>query len=287
MAAYRSHRLGPTMRPGRMARNPPVIHARGTEANRSPGPCRSTDRLHRLAAGGRGRASLGGGQRKRNSVHEGAPAHTLGEPRWEEDGVRRRWSAAPAHLHRIIVAPVLGILALLAWSPRPLWARRARYAAASAASTQVLGVYAGAADPPAVRAFAATLGTRPHFAMDFLNGSTWRTITQTRFPYAKWKGKGYSMIWGVNMLPDTFTPDSDPADAGGSCAGLTAGATGEFDHYFQTVATNIVKAGFPTSIIRPGWEFNGGWFPWAAHGCASAFAKYFDDIVTTMRAVPG
>ena len=95
------------------------------------------------------------------------------------------------------------------------------------------------------------------------------------------------MIWGVNMLPDTFTPDSDPADAGGSCAGLTAGAMGKFDHYFQTVATNIVKAGFPTSIIRPGWEFNGGWFPWAAHGCASAYAKYFANIVTTMRAVPG
>ena len=40
-------------------------------------------------------------------------------------------------------------------------------------------------------------------------------------------------------------------------------------------------------MIRFGWEFNGNWFPWAAQGCASAFVRYFDDIVTTMRAVPG
>ena len=211
----------------------------------------------------------------------------LGRPRWEEDGVTRRWFAAPSHLHGTDVARALGVVAVLALLATCVAGTVAPSPAAAAASPQVLGVYAGASDPPAVRAFAAKLGTRPHFAMDFLNGSTWRSITQTRYPYAKWKGKGYTMIWGVNMLPDTYTPDSNSSDAGGSCAGLTEGATGKFDHYFQTVATNIVNAGFPNSIIRPGWEFNGGWFPWAAHGCASAFAKYFAAIVTTMRSVPG
>jgi hypothetical protein len=68
---------------------------------------------------------------------------------------------------------------------------------------------------------------------------------------------------------------------------LTQGAAGTFDHYFHTVATNIVKAGFPKSIIRFGYEFNGNWFPWSAHGCASAYVRYFDNIVTTMRSVPG
>lgn len=211
----------------------------------------------------------------------------LGRPRWEEDGVTRRWFAAPSHLHGMAVARAGGVVAVLALLATSFAGTAGPSPAAAAAPPQVLGVYAGASDPPAVRAFAAKLGTRPHFAMDFLNGSTWRTITQTRYPYAKWKGKGYAMIWGVNMLPDTYTPDSNPRDAGGSCAGLTQGATGKFDHYFQTVATNIVSAGFPTSIIRPGWEFNGGWFPWAAHGCATAYAKYFANIVTTMRSVPG
>jgi hypothetical protein len=158
---------------------------------------------------------------------------------------------------------------------------------AAAAPDPVLGVYAGAAYPPAVPAFTTTLGAQPPFAMDFIDGTTWRTITQRRWPYSKWKGKGYTMIWGVDMLPDTYTPNTDPSDAGGSCYGLTQGATGEFDHYFRTVATNIVRAGFPISVIRFGWEFNGNWFPWAAQGCASAYVRYFDDIVTTMRSVPG
>jgi hypothetical protein len=158
--------------------------------------------------------------------------------------------------------------------------------AAATSTNPVLGVYGGAAYPRSVRTFTATIGTQPPFAMDFLNGSTWRTITQ-QWPYSYWKGKGYTMVWGVNMLPDTYTPNTDPSQAGGSCYGLTQGATGTFDHYFTTVATNIVKAGFPTSVIRFGWEFNGNWFPWAAQGCASAFVRYWDDIVTTMRAVPG
>jgi hypothetical protein len=156
-----------------------------------------------------------------------------------------------------------------------------------ATPSQVLGVYAGAAYPPAVPAFAATVGAQPRYAMDFLKGSTWKTITQGRWPYTHWKGKGYTMIWGVNMLPDTYSANTDPHQTGGSCYGLTQGSHGTFDHYFQTVAENIVRAGFPVSVIRFGWEFNGNWFPWAAQGCAAAFDRYFDDIVTTMRAVPG
>ena len=78
------------------------------------------------------------------------------------------------------------------------------------------------------------------------------------------------MIWGVNMLPDTYVPNTDPRVAGGSCDGLTQGAHGRFDHYFRSVAANIVRAGFPISVIRFGWEFNGNWSPWAAQGCAAA-----------------
>jgi Glycosyl hydrolase family 26 len=159
--------------------------------------------------------------------------------------------------------------------------------AGAATSNAVLGVYAGAAYPRAVPAFTEAIGAKPKYAMDFLLGTTWRTITQGRWPYTKWKGKGYTMIWGVNMLPDTYSPNPDAQQSGGSCHGLTQGAEGDFDHYFRTVGANIVRAGFPVSVIRFGWEFNGNWAPWAADGCASAFVKYFDAIVTTMRSVPG
>ena len=159
--------------------------------------------------------------------------------------------------------------------------------ASAVGSNAVLGVYAGAAYPPTVPAFTQAIGVQPRYAMDFLLGTTWRTITQGRWPYTSWKGKGYTMIWGVNMLPDTYSPNADAAVSGGSCFGLTQGADGDFDHYFRTVGTNIVRAGFPVSVIRFGYEFNGNWAPWAAQGCASAFVKYFDAIVTTMRSVPG
>jgi hypothetical protein len=191
-------------------------------------------------------------------------------------GLRRMpWRAAPA------VATVLALAATpFAVIPSPAQA-------APVGTNPVLGVYAGAAYPPAVPAFTATIGTQPHYAMDFLDGTNWGSITQGRWPYTSWKGKGYTMIWGVNMLPDTYSPNADAAEAGGSCFGLTQGARGDFDHYFRTVAANIVRAGFPVSVIRFGWEFNGNWFPWAAQGCASAYVKYFDNIVTTMRDVPG
>jgi hypothetical protein len=200
--------------------------------------------------------------------------------------VTTRRFAAPAR-RGIAVAPLLGIVATLSLLTGSVTGAASPVPPPAPTPSQILGVYAGPSVPPAVHAFAARLGARPHFAMDFLDGSTWRKITQPYYPYAKWKGKGYSMIWGVTMLPGTYAPDGNLSDTRGSCYGLTQGATGQFDHYFRTVATNIVNAGFPNSIIRPGWEFNGGWFPWAASGCASAFAMYFADIVTTMRSVPG
>jgi hypothetical protein len=189
---------------------------------------------------------------------------------------RREWSAKGLGALVLVAVSVALSVALLT-SPLP----------AAATGPSQLGVYAGAAYPPAIPAFTATIGSQPRYAMDFLDGSTWRTITQGRWPYTHWKGKGYTMIWGVNMLPGSYTPNTDAQQSGGSCYGLTQGATGEFDHYFRTVGENIVRAGFPTSVIRFGWEFNGDWFPWSAQGCAGAFVHYFQDIVTTMRSVPG
>ena len=200
---------------------------------------------------------------------------------WKRESVAR--VRRVAHVAGTTLVALLAVAASLTVLAGPAPAA----AAAPTGSNPVLGVYAGAAYPAAVPTFAKTIGTRPGYAMDFLLGTTWRTITQGRWPYRKWKGKGYTMIWGVNMLPDTYSPNADAQQAGGSCFGLTQGARGLFDHYFRTVATNIVRAGFPVSVIRFGWEFNGNWFPWSAQGCASAYVRYFDNIVTTMRAVRG
>jgi Glycosyl hydrolase family 26 len=42
------------------------------------------------------------------------------------------------------------------------------------------------------------------------------------------------------------------------------------------------------SILRIGWEFNGNWYTWAANSSnQSQFVAFWQQIVTTMRAVPG
>jgi len=68
---------------------------------------------------------------------------------------------------------------------------------------------------------------------------------------------------------------------------LATGATGAYDSYFLTVAQALVQAGQGSSLIRLGWEFNGSWFPWAANGHAADFVAYWQQIVNTMRSVPG
>jgi Glycosyl hydrolase family 26 len=123
--------------------------------------------------------------------------------------------------------------------------------------------------------------------MDFLDGTSWSSITQSGWPYSSWAGKGYKMIWGVDMLPNSYSPNSNPSAAGGSCYGLTQEAAGDFNSDFVAVAQNMVSAGFGSSIIRLGWEFNLGQFPWAANGCASSFVGAFQQVVTAMRSVSG
>ena len=48
--------------------------------------------------------------------------------------------------------------------------------------------------------------------MDFLDGTSWSTITQPTYPYKTWKGAGYTMIWGVDMLPNSYSPNSNPSE---------------------------------------------------------------------------
>jgi hypothetical protein len=156
---------------------------------------------------------------------------------------------------------------------------------AHAAPASVLGVYAGPGDPPAVSAFSSTVRGQPKYAMDFLAGQSWAAITQSGYPYPQWKHGDYKMIWGVPMLPSTYGYYDNARHP--SCDGLTREAAGDFNPRFVTVAQNMVSAGYGSSIIRLGWEFNGTWFPWAAAGCASGFVGAFQQVVDAMRSVPG
>ena len=93
------------------------------------------------------------------------------------------------------------------------------------------------------------------------------------------------MIWGMPMLPDTYRPSTSLSNTSGSCYGLTQEAAGAFNSNWTKVAEAMVANGFGSSIVRPGWEFNGNWMPWAAGGCASAYVGAYQQMVTSMRAV--
>jgi hypothetical protein len=148
-------------------------------------------------------------------------------------------------------------------------------ASASVSGVNPLGIYAGAANPGVISDLGQTLGRQPTFAMDFLQADSWQSIENPSWFLSQWKNSGYSMIWGVPILPN------------GTGYSLAAGASGAYNSYFVTLAKAFVAGGQGNSIIRLGWEFNGGWFPWAANGHAAAFVSYWQQIVTAMRSVPG
>jgi hypothetical protein len=151
----------------------------------------------------------------------------------------------------------------------------------------VLGAYAGPTNLAGINTVGSLLGHKLKYAMDFLDGTSWSSITQSSWPYPNWAGQGYTMIWGVPILPNSYSPNSNISVVNGSCYGINQGANGSFNNYFKTVAQNMVNAGFSNSIIRLAWEFNGGWFPWSANGCSSQFISYWKNIVTAMRSVSG
>ncbi len=68
---------------------------------------------------------------------------------------------------------------------------------------------------------------------------------------------------------------------------LKRGAEGEFDRHFRRLAERLVELRLPDTIIVLGWEMNGTTY---THRCGPApenWKRYWNRIVTTMRAVPG
>ena len=70
---------------------------------------------------------------------------------------------------------------------------------------------------------------------------------------------------------------------------LKEGATGAYNNHFVVLARNLIDYKLTNSIIRLGWEFDGGWYPWRTQSLDDAKneAQFFHQVVTAMRAVPG
>ena len=149
------------------------------------------------------------------------------------------------------------------------------------ARTIPLGVFVGSSDPSAVAAFAAGTGTHPTYVSEYLPGdSGWAGMTgagDLSWLLSPWRGSGTTLILGVPMFPT------------GSGGTLAAGAAGQYDSYFVTLADSLVSGGQADAILRLGWEFNGNWYAWSVTDATDAanFVGYFQHIVDAMRSVPG
>jgi Glycosyl hydrolase family 26 len=126
--------------------------------------------------------------------------------------------------------------------------------------------------------------------MDFIDATDFSHISDP-WQLSNWEGSPYTMVWGVPMVP-CGAPSTQCAT---NVSDFNEVADGGADSYYVTLAQNLVSAGFGSSYIRLGWEFNGTWMGWSVcnqqgsglTSWASDFVPAFQNIVTSMRSVSG
>lgn len=155
-----------------------------------------------------------------------------------------------------------------------------------------LGLYDGQFSPNGIETAANWLGSPSSikYAEDFIDATDWSHISDP-WQLSNWKGSPFTMVWGVPMLP-CGGPSTQCAT---NVSDYNLVASGGADGYFKTLAQNLVSAGFGSSYIRLGWEFNASWMGWGIcnqsgsglASWASDFVPAFRNIVTSMRSVSG
>jgi Glycosyl hydrolase family 26 len=176
--------------------------------------------------------------------------------------------------------------------PRPSGTATAPTAGTPLADAVGLGLYDGDFSPSGIETAASWLGSSGDikYAEDFIDATDFSHIANP-WQLSNWQGSPFTMIWGVPMVPcgapatqcSTNVSDFDEVANGGA------------NSYYTTLAKNLVAAGFGSSYIRLGWEFNADWMGWAIcnedgsglTSWASDFVPAFRNIVTSMRSVSG
>jgi hypothetical protein len=155
-----------------------------------------------------------------------------------------------------------------------------------------LGLYDGNSSPSGIETAAAWLGSASSikYAEDFIDATDFTNISDP-WQLSNWQGSPFTMVWGVPMVP-CGAPSTQCAT---NVSDFNEVADGGADSYYKTLAQNLVSAGFGSSYIRLGWEFNGTWMGWSIcneegsglTSWASDFVPAFQNIVTSMRSVSG
>jgi Glycosyl hydrolase family 26 len=149
-----------------------------------------------------------------------------------------------------------------------------------ALATPPLGVYegSGCGGAQGVPVFEKWLGSGVARGLDYFATDSWSDMVSE----ATWAAQCWSHAnLGIKM---TFSLPMLPSDHKST---LAQGAAGAYDTYFKEIGAALVSAGYPDAILRVGWEFNGGWYPWNAHQDPANWVAFYRHIVTVMRGVSG
>ncbi len=137
---------------------------------------------------------------------------------------------------------------------------------------------AGCTGLAALQEYETLIGRKVDGATDFIDyTSSWSNmLSAANWGLGCWQGKVANLSLSVPMA--VAQNDGSP---------IHELAAGQFNAYYTQLAKSIVSHGFPNAYIRVGWEFNGGWYPWYGGNSPSLWIKGYQQIVNTMRAVPG
>jgi glycosyl hydrolase family 26 len=176
----------------------------------------------------------------------------------------------PLDLHQAVSAANAGVALSVASASAPT-------AAVKPLRPLTLGVYAGPDSKGVVGAakFGALTGAQPGGVLDFGATDRWSNIAAPSWLIAPHAASSARFEYSMPMLPN------------GKQYTLAACATGAYNTYWRTAAGNLIAHNLSNTIIRPGWEFNGGWYHWAAKNNIASYIGCFRNIVTTMRSVAG
>ncbi len=195
---------------------------------------------------------------------------------------------------KVLLRSVSGLLVM--WG---LWSVPATAEEVSQGEPPAIAVYRwGAANrnggAKAVEKFGQWLGDPDVWAVDFEAKERWRNNIaggNWQLPeWQKWKNKNPEkrrLILSVPLLPGDWNRSGSKSPDEPGPVSHQAGANGEYNKYFAELAQNLVNYGLGDSILRLGWEMNGGWYTWRCAKEYDAFKNYWKNIVETMRAVPG
>lgn len=148
-----------------------------------------------------------------------------------------------------------------------------------------LGVFSGGGNIQGAIAYEDWLGRRSDFQVEFLTDTAYADYVKpdgTKVTDALSHVGYLTGLWSHANRPDRNMMFSVPL-ATKQDPSLANVAAGRYDAAFQTVAATIAKA-YPEAVIRIGWEFNGGWYAWAAKGRPQEYIDAFRHVALIFKA---